>query len=101
MLQSGGFGGAFEEDGYGNWAHAAGDGGDDTGLGLNLGVVDVADDFPLAISSATLSDPEHYAFVNDVIRNLCKQANVYPCVFDAVLFSKGDGSDWNGVKPLF
>ena len=57
--------------------------------------------FPLAISSATLSDQEHYAFVNDVIRRLCRQANVYPCVFDAVLFSKGDGSDWNGVKPLF
>lgn len=58
-------------------------------------------DFPLAISSATLSDPEHYAFVNDVIRDLCRKANIYPCVFDAILFSKGDGSDWNGVEPLF
>jgi len=58
-------------------------------------------DFPLAIGSATLSDPEHYAFVNDVIRDLCRKANIYPCVFDAILFSQGDGSDWNGVDPLF
>ena len=58
-------------------------------------------DFPLAISPETLSDPEHYAFVNDVIRGLCRKANIYPCVFDAILFSKGDCSDWNGVTPLF
>jgi hypothetical protein len=58
-------------------------------------------EFPLAVGAAPLSDPHYYGFVNDAIRELCKKVGTYPCVLDAVLFSRVDKGAWEGVDPLF
>ena len=58
-------------------------------------------EFPLAVGAAALSDPHYYGFVNDAIRELCRKVGTYPCVLDAVLFSRVDKGAWEGVKPLF
>jgi len=57
--------------------------------------------FPLAVGSKALNDPDYYGFVNDAIREMCKEVGTYPCVLDAVLFSRVDKGSWEGVKPIF
>jgi hypothetical protein len=57
--------------------------------------------FPVALGAAALSDPDYYAFVNDGVRELCKAAGTYPCVFDAVVFSRVDKGGWEGRKFVF
>ena len=57
--------------------------------------------FPLAVGSKALNDPDYYGFVNDAIREMCKEVGTYPCVLDAVLFSRVDKGAWEGIKPLF
>lgn len=50
--------------------------------------------FPVHLSAVALSDPAYYDFVGDGVRALCQSARVYPCVFDAVIFSMTDESGW-------
>lgn len=50
--------------------------------------------FPVTLSASALSDRNYYNFVSDGIQQLCEQSDVYPCVFDAVIFSSYDGDKW-------
>jgi N-glycosylase/DNA lyase len=57
--------------------------------------------FALAVGSTALSDPDYYGFVNDAIREMCREVGTYACVLDAVLFSRVDNGAWEGIKPIF
>jgi len=51
--------------------------------------------FPFKIDAGSLSSINFYEFIEDGIQELCKQANVYPCILDAcifVSFNKGEYS---------
>jgi len=58
-------------------------------------------EFPLALQSATLSDREHYRLISEGIRQLCETAGIYPCEFDAMVFSRIEGDAWADVDPAF
>lgn len=58
-------------------------------------------EFPLAIGAAALSDPDYYGFVNDVFRDLCREAGTYPCVLDSILFSRVDAGKRDRVLSPF
>ena len=51
--------------------------------------------FPVALSAAALQDRAYYHFVSDGIQRLCNEAGIYPCVFDAAVFSSFDSGGWN------
>ena len=50
--------------------------------------------FPVHLSSGGLSDRNYYKFVMEGIFQLCSASDVYPCVFDAAVFSSFDGDGW-------
>ena len=41
-----------------------------------------------------LADQGYYEFVMDVFQPLCKEADVFPCVLDAAIFSSFDDGGW-------
>lgn len=47
-------------------------------------------DFPIHLSATGLADPAYYEFVLDGVQALCKAAGVYPCIFDAAVFTSFD-----------
>ena len=47
--------------------------------------------FPLKLSSTALADLNYYEFVLDAVQQLCREADVFPCVLDAAVFSSFDG----------
>ena len=51
--------------------------------------------FPVTLTSTSLSDKYYYHFVLDGIQALCEKANIYPCIFDAAIFSSFDKGEWN------
>jgi len=53
--------------------------------------------FPIQLSAAMLSDRHYYEFVSDGIQELCKAADVIPCVLDAAIFSSFDDGGWEEV----
>lgn len=53
--------------------------------------------FPLQLTAAGLSDPAYYEFVMDGVQALCKAAKVYPCIFDAAVFSSFDDGSWDAA----
>jgi thermostable 8-oxoguanine DNA glycosylase len=46
--------------------------------------------FPLPLSSSSLSENDFYHFVSDILRELCLQAGVLPCLLDAAIFASFD-----------
>ena len=56
--------------------------------------------FPIKLSSAGLSDKNYYNFVQDGIQQLCEKSGIYPCVFDAVVFSSFD-TEWPEDKLIW
>lgn len=46
--------------------------------------------FPVHISAAALSDPSYYNLVSDGFQNLCRRADVFPCLMDAAIFASYD-----------
>ena len=46
--------------------------------------------FPIKLSASALSDRNYYHFVSDGIQALCSKSKIYPCVFDAAIFSSFD-----------
>lgn len=46
--------------------------------------------FPVTLNSAALSDKGYYHFVSDGLQILCEKAGIYPCIFDAAVFSSFD-----------
>ena len=53
--------------------------------------------FPLKLSSTALADLNYYEFVLDAVQQLCREADVFPCVLDAAVFSSFDGEDGGTV----
>lgn len=46
--------------------------------------------FPLPLSSEALSNEGYYVFLSDILRKLCVQADILPCVLDAAVFASYD-----------
>jgi hypothetical protein len=57
--------------------------------------------FPLPIGSAVLQDPEYYDLVLDHLQALCKDAEVFPCMLDAAIFSDSDDDVWDETAMDF
>lgn len=49
--------------------------------------------FPLELSATGMADEKYYNFVLDGFQEMCKAANIYPCLMDAVIFTSFDGKD--------
>jgi hypothetical protein len=50
--------------------------------------------FPVKLTSTALSDRDYYEFFADGIQQLCKDADILPCVLDAAIFASFDGDKW-------
>jgi len=46
--------------------------------------------FPVPLSSVALGDEGYYAFLSDILRKLCIEADILPCVLDAAVFASYD-----------
>ena len=57
--------------------------------------------FPLKLSATALADSNYYEFVLDAIQQLCREADVVPCVLDAAIFSSFDGEGWAEMKNIW
>lgn len=51
-------------------------------------------DFPIPLSPLSMGEEEFYCFLSDILRDLCIQADVLPCVLDAAIFSSFDTQEW-------
>jgi len=51
-------------------------------------------DFPVPLSAAALADRPYYEFVTDIFQQLCKEADVMPCILDAAIFASYDKGGW-------
>ena len=43
--------------------------------------------FPVKLNATVLGDRGYYEFVSDGVQELCRKADVYPCIFDAAVFA--------------
>ena len=50
--------------------------------------------FPIPLTSQGLSDEGYYSFVMDRVQGLCEEAEVLPCVLDALIFASADKDEW-------
>ena len=50
--------------------------------------------FPVKLSAGALADQGYYEFVMDAVQQLCREADEYPCVLDAAIFSSFDDGGW-------
>jgi len=57
--------------------------------------------FPVSLSSSSLGDKGYYHFVSDGIQELCRQAEIYPCILDAAIFSSFDNGAWTDENAIF
>jgi hypothetical protein len=57
--------------------------------------------FPVSLSSIALQDKGYYHFVSDGIQHLCDEAEIYPCVLDAAIFSSFDNGLWTEENSIF
>lgn len=57
--------------------------------------------FPIHLTAGGLSDPYYYQFISDGLQHLCKQANIYPCLLDAAIFSSYDNGKWTEENSMF
>ncbi len=57
--------------------------------------------FPIHLTASGLSDPHYYQFISDGIQHLCKQANIYPCLLDAAIFSSYYKGKWTEENSVF
>lgn len=57
--------------------------------------------FPITLKSKALQDKGYYHFVSDGIQFLCDKASVYPCVFDAAVFSSFDKNEWTEGNSIY
>ena len=57
--------------------------------------------FPVSLSSDALQDKGYYNFVSDGIQNLCHQADIFPCVLDAAIFSSFDKGGWTVENTVY
>ncbi len=52
------------------------------------------------ISAAALTDRPYYNFITDGIIELCRNADVLPCVLDAAVFAERDKGAWNQASLI-
>ena len=57
--------------------------------------------FPVALTSKPLGDSGYYHFILDGIQELCKKAEIYPCIFDAAIFSSFDAGEWTEENTIY
>jgi thermostable 8-oxoguanine DNA glycosylase len=57
--------------------------------------------FPLHLTATGLADPYYYQLVSDGIQQLCEQAEIYPCLLDAAIFSGKDKEYWTEENAIF
>ena len=57
--------------------------------------------FPIKLNSKSLGDKAYYHFVSDGIQALCEKAKIYPCMFDAAVFSSYDKGEWKEGNVRF
>lgn len=57
--------------------------------------------FPIPLTSTALADEEYYEFALDGLQELCRLAGVFPCMFDAAVFSSFDGNAWNEENVVY
>ncbi len=50
--------------------------------------------FPIGLSAAILGDIQYYEFVLDAVQELCRKAEVFPCLLDAAIFASFDKGGW-------
>ncbi|MCG9874720.1 MAG: hypothetical protein MH321_08045 [Leptospiraceae bacterium] len=51
--------------------------------------------FSIPINSTLLSSEEYYAFILDIISELCSQEKIMPAILDACIFASFDNGKWN------
>lgn len=57
--------------------------------------------FPVTLTSSPLGDTGYYHFDLDGIQELCRQADIYPCILDAAIFSSFDNDEWTDDNVRF
>ena len=57
--------------------------------------------FPVTLASAALQDKDYYQFVSDGVQSLCKQADIFPCILDAAIFSSFDKGQWTEENIVY
>lgn len=57
--------------------------------------------FPVSLTSSPLGDKGYYHFVSDGIQELCRKAEIYPCILDAAIFSSYDNGEWTDENTIF
>jgi hypothetical protein len=57
--------------------------------------------FPVTLTSSPLGDKGYYHFVSDGIQELCRKAEIYPCILDAAIFSSYDNGEWTEENTIF
>jgi len=56
--------------------------------------------FSVSIDTAELPYVASYERLSDKIMELCRRAEIYPCVLDAAAFASFDGDAWNGLDGI-
>jgi hypothetical protein len=56
--------------------------------------------FQVAIDPASLASIGLYEALSDKIQELCRRAEIYPCVLDAAAFASFDGDGWDGIEEI-
>ena len=57
--------------------------------------------FPVSLTSSPLGDKGYYHFISDGIQELCRKAEIYPCILDAAIFSSYDNGEWTEENTIF
>jgi hypothetical protein len=57
--------------------------------------------FPVRLSATLLGDRDYYCFVLDGIQELCRAANIFPCVLDAAIFARNGGWTDENVENIY
>ena len=57
--------------------------------------------FPIHLTGSGLSDKYYYQFIISGIQELCRKADIYPCLLDAAIFSSYDKDKWTVENSVF
>lgn len=57
--------------------------------------------FPFPLTATGLSDPHYYQLISEGIQHLCREADIFPCLLDAAIFSSYDKGQWTDENSVF
>jgi thermostable 8-oxoguanine DNA glycosylase len=57
--------------------------------------------FSMPLSSDLLQNRSYYLFVEDAVHELCRAADVFPCVLDAAVFASFDEGGWTNENAVW